>query len=134
MAHVYPLVHDGDHGLGAARGRAPGLGRIRVRVGRAARLAGIVEAPQLVVARVVRGRRGPELEVRLGVRHARRARVLPDGLLHGEISRQAHHVHVALRQVLFDARVVLLVDLAQVDLRGWLLERDDDLTGRKSPA
>ena len=48
----------------------PGLGRVDVRVGRAAGLPGVVHAPELVVTRVVGRRRDRDDVVRLDVAHS----------------------------------------------------------------
>jgi hypothetical protein len=46
--------------------------------------------------------------------------------------RQVQDADVALEEILFDARIRLLVQVAKVNLRGGFLELLDDLAGRES--
>ena len=133
VVHVDALVDHGHHRVGAAGGRVPRLRRVDVGVGRPAGLAGVVEAIELVVGRVVGDRGRLQPEVRLGVGHQRRTLVPANGLGDAQASRQAHDVHGAVREILLERRVVLPVEQAQVRQTRLPLKGDDNLAGGVRP-
>ena len=53
-------------------GGVPGLGHVHIGVGHAARLSGVVEAPEPRIRRIIRSRRGRDHEIGLDVPHAGR--------------------------------------------------------------
>ena len=72
MVVVHAGVDDGHHHAAGAGGRVPRLRGIDVGVDDAARLAAVVEAPELAERRVVRGDGRGDHEVWLDVSHSRR--------------------------------------------------------------
>ena len=73
VAVVHAGVDHGDDHVSGSCGRVPGFGGVDVGIDDTARLADVVEAPELPQRRIVGGERGRDDEVGLDVPHARRS-------------------------------------------------------------
>ncbi len=101
MGVVHAGVNDGDDDFAAAGIEVPGLGGIDIGPGSAASLAGVVHAPELAEAGIIRGGRGDSVhEVGLGVTDAGSAVVGCQDLVNLLTGRQCHQAQAGNQPVI----------------------------------
>ncbi len=127
MAEVDACVGDGDDDARVTGREIPGFWRVDVLVVRAARLARVVQAPELVERRIVRCRRDRDHMVQLCVGHPRVAREsLDDERLFIVLDLDEYGVDLAEALLRGHARV--LEDRVLLGPRDACGEADDQLT------